>query len=196
MSCESTSSLILKLWKKYGDEAALAGCTVAGAIAENPDVVIECLEGVKKAEEVAKNVISYWNTEIAGNTWAHIGPRTLTVGESEKGTITSIGDRTYITPTPITCNKVKLTLKETDGKGETQVDVCKMNSKGNCTKLKTWNFNDDAAGKKGHGNVELEIDDIKGKYLVVVLNGKDVFHSFTYKIGLEQVATVTAVKNY
>jgi hypothetical protein len=194
MSCESTSSLIVKLWKKYGEEATKIGCAAAGIATANPETVVACVDATNNAEKVIKEVISFWNNQIAGNSWAKIGPRSLSLGESETGTLQSIGDRTYITPAPINCDIVKLTLKETDGEGETAVDVCKMDTKGNCNKVKSYCFNDTTAGKNGQGSVELEIDNVKGKYLVVLLNGKNTFKKFAYTIKLEKVRTPTTVK--
>ncbi|MGH2553347.1 MAG: hypothetical protein ACRDEB_06495, partial [Chitinophagaceae bacterium] len=132
MSCESTSSIILDLWKEYGALATKAGCTAAGIATSNPELIIACVEKVKKTEETITKLISKWN-QFAGNSWAKIGPRSLKLGSSETGTITGPGDRTFITPAPFNCNTVKLTLDETDGKGETDVDICLMSTSGKCT---------------------------------------------------------------
>ena len=193
MSCESTSSVITDLWKQYGELAKKVGCTAAGIATSNPAIVVECVEKLNKAEEVLKNMISYWN-KMAGNSWAKLGHRSLTVGSSETGTIVGPGDRTFMTPVPLSYDTVKLTLEETDGKGETYVEVCLNNGSGKCTKVKSTTFNEDKAGKSGHGKIEVNIDNAKGKYLVVLLNGKSVTNKFEYKISLAKVVTATATK--
>ena len=92
------------------------------------------------------------------------------------------------------CNTVKLTLEETDGKGETAVEICLTSSTGKCTKVKSYSFNEDKSGKQGQGKVEPTIENAIGKYLVVLLNGKSVTNKFAYKIKLEKVVTATATK--
>ncbi|HKR04709.1 MAG TPA: hypothetical protein VJY62_08725 [Bacteroidia bacterium] len=191
-TCESTSSIVLDLWKEYGKLATQAGCAAAGIATANPATVVACVATVKKTEEIAKKLITFWN-KMAGNSWAKLGHRSLSLGTSETGTILGPGDRTFVTPSPLTSDTVQLILDETDGKGETDVDICLVSSKGKCTKVKSYSFNDTAAGKRGHGKVEPKIENALGKYLVVTLNGKSVTNKFEYKITLKKVTTATAV---
>jgi len=131
---------------------------------------------------------------MAGNSWAKIGPRSLEIGKAETGTVTGPGDRMFITTKPLSNGTFKFSLDETDGKGETAVDVSLSSTSGKCEKLKSYLFNEDKSGKQGHGNVELEIKNAGGKYLVVLLNGKSLTNTFSYKIKLEKLVTAIATE--
>lgn len=192
MSCESTLTIISDLWKEYGEQAKSIGCIAAGTATANPATVVGCVAGLNKTEEILGKLMTFWN-KMAGNSWAKIGPRSLAIGTSETGNIFGMGDRTFISPTPLNYDTVQLTLDETDGKGETAVEVCLMSTSGKCTKVASYLFNEDKAGKRGHGKVEPMIEHALGKYLVVLLNGKSVTNKFEYKIKLEEEVHATAV---
>lgn len=193
MSCESAFSIISDLWKEYGEQAKKIGCAAAGIATANPATVVACVEASNKAEEVASRLLAFWN-KMAGNSWAKIGHRSLEIGKAETGTLTLSGDRMFITTKPLGNGTYKFSLDETDGKGETAVDVSLSSISGKCEKLKSYLFNEDKSGKQGHGNVELDIKNAGGKYLVVLLNGKSITNKFSYKIKLEKVTTAIAKK--
>ena len=69
MSCESASTVIIDLWKEYGEQAKKIGCATAGIATANPATVVACVETANKTEEVLQKVIAFWN-KMAGNSWA------------------------------------------------------------------------------------------------------------------------------
>lgn len=183
MECnnKSAATIIAELWEDYGKYAKTVGCSIAGLATANPGVTIECLAGAKKVEEAAKKAITFWN-KMTGNSWATIGPRELNLGQKEEGTLKLSGDRLFITPSPFTCDKVKIQISEQDGKGEVEVTGCLFVGKSG-NRVFNFEWNEDSDERKDEDqSYSKTISGVKGKYLSVLLNGKVITKSFKYTI--------------
>lgn len=135
------------------------------------DVAVQSVETVKE-------MVKFWN-EMAGNSWAKIGPRHFTFSVATKGTIQSVGKRTWVSAAPAGSDSVSVTIKKTDGKGSVRYNICTMDPK--TKKPVRVGFGE---FDKGDGT-ESQTKTIKGasrKFVFVELVGENVTRSFSYDL--------------
>lgn len=182
MSCNSASTIVADLWNKYGETATKilgAGASIAMA---NPAGVVSALAKAKKIAEATEKAVAFWN-KMAGNSWAKIGPRQIKLGEKVQGTLQSIGDRTFVTSSPFTCDKVRVSIAENDGKGKVEVTGCLFTGGSRKEEKINFTWNNTSSEKKDKSQYySKEFSGVKGKYLSILLDGKSVTRSFQYSI--------------
>ena len=138
---------------------------------KNCDVKNQKIENVKA-------MVKFWN-DMAGNSWAKIGPRHFEFANTTKGTIQSVGKRTWVSAAPAGSDSVSVTIKKTDGKGSVRYNICTMDPK--TKKPVRVGFGE---FDKGDGT-ESQTKTIKGasrKFVFVELVGENVTRSFSYDL--------------
>lgn len=152
--CGSVASVTSDLWSKYGQ------------LASN-------LPYADKVDEMIK----FWN-QMAGNSWAHIGPRRLDYGTNLAGTVVGPTDRVFIAAAPTNKSSVEVKINKLDGKAKTSVTVCKVDAAGN--KVKLWDFTAD------NGNYTKTwtktVSGMQDQILTVHLHGHSATNKFKYTV--------------
>lgn len=152
--CGSVTSVAADLWDKWG------------TLASN-------LPYVDKIEEMVK----FWN-QMAGNSWAKIGPRRLDYATNLNGTIVGPTDRVFLAHSPTDKDSVEIKLDKLDGKAETSVTVCKVDKAGRATKL--WDFTAE------NGNYTKTwtktVTGVKDQIVTVHLHGHSAANTFQYTV--------------
>ncbi len=175
-SCNSIASSVANIWKTWDDEilmaASVVGSVVVGA---PPQATFKTLQEYNKA---VKNVIKKWNDFFPDSLT--LGPRQLTLGPKNSGTLRAGGGRVYITPAPLSVDEVKIVIRKTKHKGKTDVTVCKHLPSGRCKEI--WNF----TFEKGDSNIgstkSKTLDGLEGCLLSIHLNLKGVGKSMSYTL--------------
>jgi hypothetical protein len=187
MGCQSAFSVISSLWKNYGDIAKKLGCTAAGVATENPQVIIECLEKIGKVEESYKQMKGFWDKMSGDDSWATLGPRELPLKDPQEGKLVGTSGRTFIS-NPFRYDKARIVVRERDGKAKTEINICVMDGKGHTKELKTALWNEDKDEKKNleHQKIDFVASGVKGKCVIVHLDGKSVANTFAYTVRLEK----------
>jgi len=120
---------------------------------------------------------NHWNW-IASNGVGTIGPRRLEVGEgNEQGTILGQTQSTFVT-LPIFEDQIELTINKYDGRAETDVVICLHERSGVLSQVTEYTFPNDKNGKVKKFN----INNTRGKILIVAMKNKSVGNKFTYRI--------------
>jgi hypothetical protein len=185
MSTQSAAKVFSEIWDKWDDIAAKAGCALASVAAKNPALYVDCVEKVGKLDDLAKQMVSFWNQQ-AGNGWATLGPRRLDLGTDLDGKLVSIGDRMFITPAPLDSDKVSLKFRERDGKSHTSLTVSRVAPNGAVTKLYSKDFNDTTSEKKDDDeHVTVPLSGVRGYLLWVLLNSKSATNSLSYTLRVD-----------
>lgn len=193
-SCKSAISLVTNLWKEYGEIASQLGCTAAGiAVAvgtKNPEIsaktTTKCLEAKDKAEEAIEKANASYKRVVGKTSSLTIGPRLLRLNTWEKGSIFGTFERLYCTSVPMDLDEVSITIKERGGKGKVGIAICAVNEKGNDDKLAEYTLNENRAEKRDDSQeIKRNLRNVKGKWIVVHLDGKSVLDTFKYKLFLD-----------
>ena len=62
---------------------------------------------------------------LVGDSWATLGPRSLTFGETKGGTIIFPGDRKFVSVVPSRSDAINLNIREKSGKARVRAVICK-----------------------------------------------------------------------
>lgn len=185
--CKSAYYIVDDLWGKYGEVAKKAGCTVAGAVAENPQIIPECIKAADKVEDTVGEMIKTWNSLAGKSSWATIGARMLAPGVKYKGTLVSTSGRMFVSPSPCHFNRGKVEISETDGKAKTSIDICLMDPNGKTSSVGSYTLNENKAEKKNSNQtINKTFSGAMGKFVVVHLDAKSVANKFKYSIKLKE----------
>lgn len=159
-----------------GSTEARADCNTVGTVVTD---IFAKWKSLDKAAGKIDEMIAFWN-KMAGNSWAHIGPRRLDYATTLEGTVQSVGDRTFIAPYPGS-KSYTLELTKEDGKGTAEVTICTQDSAGKKTAVRVFTIDkDDPNEKKWTQTI-----DGNDKVVYVVVNGKNVVRSVEYKLVLK-----------
>lgn len=180
--CKSATMIASDLWSEFGKIATAAGCAVASS--QGVDYS-KCYSDVTKYTTLAGKMVTFFNGSHSSN-WSTIGPRELEYSKNLTGTIVGPTERMFISSAPSDVDSVTFTIKKTDGKQENNIHLCAYDSKGNCTSLASYTF------ENGNDNVgktwTKTVTGVKGKILGVHLAAAKVnANEFSY--------TLKAVKN-
>jgi hypothetical protein len=166
-SCTSFAEVSSNVWAYAGPivkKAALAGGPASATAAQVASAVEQ---GIKQ-----------WNTLLAGNSWARIGPRSLEFGKPEKGNVVGVTERLFVSPMPA-FRPVAVEVKKVDGDGRVRVVVCKVPEKGPAQVVRAFDFDD---GDKDGKVEKVAIPDAAGHLIKVVLHGKKAVRSVKYEV--------------
>lgn len=176
--CESGTKITSDIWAEHDTELKALGCAVVTVASEGAVPPNVCLDAANKVAKVAEDMIKFWNS-AAKNSWARIGPRRLSLGETLKGKLVSTGGRLFIGEKPISEDQVDLRIEKLDGKAKTEVTVCK-DYRGKQTKL--WSF----TIENGNDNVgkvwKKTLSGMRGHILTVHFDAKSVANTMQYEI--------------
>lgn len=137
----------------------------------NCDVAVQSVETVKE-------MVKFWN-EMAGNSWAKIGPRHFTFSVATKGTIQSVGKRTWVSSMPSGEAGATVSIKKTDGKGATRYNICTMDPE--TKQIVRVGFGDFDKGKDTETQTK-KVNGTLGKFVIVELVGESVTKAFAYEL--------------
>lgn len=197
-ACSTAAQVGADLWKEYDDVVKNVGCVgvTAGAVVGTAGVGLlasqkiysKCMTVADDADEATRNMISSWN-DMVGNNWAHIGPRSLPLGETQKGTVTSRGTRLYITPAPVT-GALHLNLEKVKFKGKTTVSVCTFApgsdpTDHNVNSNEIWSFTIDPGPQNIDKTWSKTFPAAFGHIVAVTFKGKSVAKSMRYELRAE-----------
>ncbi len=183
MSCDSFSGIATEIWNEWGEVLKGIAAGVGATQGLPPDQIYAM---ATEYEAAVKKTISRWN-DIAGNSWAKLGPRKLQLGDAEEGTVVHPGERTFLTPGPLATDCVELAIKSRDGKAECEVMVCAHGKSGRPRKLWTAKF---ASGSGNDGDTKKQrLQGIRGMVLSVNLKPRGLLKSFAYQVKLTKAAS-------
>jgi len=141
-----------------------------------------CKAGAKlthKAEKALNKKLRQGWRKLAKNSWATIGPRELVWGKKEKGTLVGTLGRMFVSGTPVTKDKLKVTVNRTKGKGKARVVVCGISPKtGKVTRLAEHTF----AKGKGKRKWSHTVKKAFGMNVMVQIDGKSAAKKFAYTV--------------
>lgn len=170
-SCTSAAEVTSDVWAYAGPalkKAAVAGGPQTATLAQ---MAAALEQGIKQ-----------WNTLLAGNGWARIGPRAIEFEKAEKGTVQGITERLFVSPMPA-FRPVTVEITKLDGKGRVRAVVCKAPEKGRAQVVRAFDIDDDTKD----GTVEkVEIPDAVGHVIKIVFHGKNATRSIQYTVKASQ----------
>jgi hypothetical protein len=159
--CNSAAEIVSKMWQSW-------------------DKVSDKLPGDVPGGQFlsfAAKSITNWNQEVAGNSWATIGPRSLNFGEKANGNVLGQTTRVFILP-PSNKETVTITIKKIDGKAKTGISVCSEGKKGNTRTDDNYTFNN---SDKKETKI-FTINNAKNRVLSVTIKNYSVGNKFQYTI--------------
>ena len=180
--CRSTAQVVGDIYKKWGDVIIATGCVAGVAIATGGaalPVTLKCVDNADKYAKAVEEMIKFFNA-AAGNSWARIGPRRIEYGNTQTGTLISTGSRVFIAPAPLDKDSVTFKVKKVDGKAKTDVVICKVDEKGNFTKLVEFEFD---KGEDNNGQeITRTVTGVKGHMVQIRLDADSVVRKFEYTL--------------
>ena len=141
--CKSATAIFADLWSQYGKVAIQVGCSIVAQ--ETGSSTKSCYDDVAKYESTVQKMEAYWTSATAGAAWAKLGPRQLTFGGKLSGTIESVGERMFISSSPLDKDTVTIALTKTDGGEDITFTICKIDTKNTCTTLDSKDISSSAA---------------------------------------------------
>jgi hypothetical protein len=183
--CQPAHKIVGEIWEAYGPAITQAG-VVIGSAAGQPALMAALVAAGEVAAEVTKDMVSFWNSKIASNSWATIGPRRLDFGTKLEGKLLSTGGRYFICPELSRHETIRIEVWEEKGKAKTEVSFHLMNPKtGECRDEGNYLFNDNNDEKKNERqHVSKTISNALGFLPIVHLDAKSVANSFEYTVRL------------
>lgn len=161
-----------------GGEARAGDCKDAGALAkklvEAASKLCESGQGrfkncdpkkLGQAVSQADYWVKWWN-ELAGETWAHLGPRHLSFNAQDKGTVVNPGVRTWVSLGP-SAGRAKVDVRALSGKAGMDVSYCAITADGRVDFL----GKDSVGAGQSVPAREFSEAEVGGKFVVVKLDG-------------------------
>lgn len=186
-NCQSAYNQASEFWQDVEPILQVAGCSTARIVATaSGEVAIakalkDCEKLLGGMAKVRQGIVKGYNDNT--HNWSKVGKRPLISGETAEGTIVSTAGRMFVAVDSIASKKVKIEVKERDGKNKTSVTYCVRNSNGDLLRRDEHVFNNSKAAKKNTGEIHTAKFDIKpGEMVLVHLDGKSVANKFKYKI--------------
>jgi hypothetical protein len=135
-------------------------------------VYLACVEGTAAATQIPSKMLNFWNQSISRQGWATIGPRKLTVGDTHYGDLRAPTERKFISADPYGHTPtVKIELEEEGGKARVTLNICTVSMFNEYKLEHSVELNDtDAERETTRQEFRRDINDARGKYLIVYLN--------------------------
>jgi len=147
-----------------------------------------CIDGATAVSKLPDAGVRFWNTKIARNSWATIGPRMLRFGETQSGNLISPGDRKYLSSMPwLGDGNAFLLLKELDGRARVTARVCTVNMFNRYSRIKLFSLNATPQERENQSQIiGWDLGDIHMTHLIVYLDGAGrLGRNFKYELGVE-----------
>ncbi|MBB3184401.1 hypothetical protein FHR95_001962 [Halomonas fontilapidosi] len=157
--CDSAATVVSDLWS------------------EHEDIVKQTGPGDKA--EIVDKMINRWN-DLAGNSWAKIGPRMLEFGSTQKGTIRSKGTRVFVSPHPV-YGEIDLTIEKVGMRGKTYVEACKF-PEGLDSGEEIWSFTIDPGGQNVGKQWSRTFDNVDSHIVAVKFAGQSWAKGMEYQL--------------
>lgn len=188
--CNSVAKIVADLFNESGDAISKLGCKVVSTVGSTVGTPIDhtaCQQTVEKAEEYTREMIKFWNKEILGGSYSFlkIGPRRLKVNKSEDGNIVGPTQHTFISD-PLPFNEYSITIQELDGKADTDVTICTYDSSMRHTRIASRHFNQSREQRRQKETRTVNLSDVKGKIVVVLIKGNAATRNFKYTLLLKR----------
>lgn len=178
-SCTSAPSVVSDLNGKIANVLKAQGCALT-----DPNNFNQCMDEPGLYANLKSQMNTYFNSR--SSNWSSIGPRRLDFGTYEEGRIVSTGGRMYISAVPSNKNLMTVDIKELDGKGKVSYVICKVDRKGNYTKLAVGWINEINSQKSDQRETRQHtIRGVKGHLISVHFDGKSVGNTFQYKVKVQ-----------
>lgn len=187
-NCQPVHEIVGELWNAYSSTAESLGVAI-GTAAGQPALVAGIVDAAGKAREVSEAMVSFWNSNIAKNSWATIGPRRLDFNTTLKGKLVSTGGRWFVCPEVSIHDRIRIEVWERSGKAKTEISFHLMNpASGTCRDEGNYLLNEDRDEKKDtRQHITRVISNAKGQVALVHLDAKSVANTFEYEVRLSSV---------
>lgn len=182
--CGTAATYASDAWNEYYDVAAKIGCVAGSALAVAD--FSTCYAGASTYKKTVDSMVSWYN-KLVGNTWAHLGQRSIEIGASPlSGTLqTGVATRVFCTAAPLDGGDIKVRITKDGGKAKTDVEICKMKKDGSAISEFEYTWD------KGNGNIgttqSRTVTSSRDKILCVKLDNKSFSKKFSYKISAEKL---------
>lgn len=184
-SCKSVTSSVSSLWKEYKNIVSLLGCGSVGVLV-SPAAAIACLKTTNKVQEAIEKAVKRYEDVVGKTSPKTLGPRQLRPNTWEEGSIPGTFGRLFVTAMPMHEDTVSITIKELDGKGKVGIAICSVDENGKHEKLADYTLNEDKSEKKDKSQqIKKTLTKVKGKWILVHIDGKSVANTFKYKLLLD-----------
>ena len=147
-----------------------------------------CINTAEDVSKVPDAAIRFWNSATGGNTWATIGPRKLTIGETHPGNLVSPGDRKFITDFPVMDrNSATLVLQELDGRARVTARVCTVSPFSVYQRLYAFSVNETPDERDNQNQLTFwDLNNVRGKQVIVYLDAAGrLGRNFKYELTVE-----------
>lgn len=184
MGCESFSSIATRIWDEWDEVLKTVGAGIGTSATGVPPEVIYTM--ATEYEDAIRKAVSRWN-QLVGDSWAKLGPRRITLGDADEGTVVNPGERTFLTPGPMAADELEVAIRSRDGNAECEVTVCAHPKSGRPRKLWTATFakgNDNDGTSKTH-----TLKGVRGCVLSINLKPRGALKSFSYRVKLSKAAS-------
>jgi hypothetical protein len=181
-TCKSPGQIFGDTYKKWGEVMIVAGCVTAETLATGGltlPLTLQCIKKVDKYAKAAEDMVKFFNV-MANNSWATIGPRRIEYGNTQTGTLVSTISRVFISPAPVDKDSLTFKVKKLEGKAKVTVVICKVDHKGDMTKLSEFEFDkgEDNAGQE----ISRTVSGVQGYMVQVRLDADSVAKEFKYNL--------------
>lgn len=181
-TCKSPGQVFGDTYKKWGEVMIAAGCITAETLATGGltlPLTLQCIKKVDKYAKAAEDMVKFFNV-MANNSWATIGPRRIEYGNTQTGTLVSTISRVFISPAPVDKDSLTFKVKKLEGKAKVTVVICKVDHKGDMTKLTEFEFDkgDDNTGQE----ISRTVSGVQGYMVQVRLDADSVAKEFKYNL--------------
>lgn len=181
-NCRSTAQVVGDIYKKWGDVIIATGCVTGVVIATGGvalPATLKCVDNADKYAKAVEEMIKFFNSAANNGRWT-IGPRRIEYGNTQTGTLISTGSRVFIAPAPLDKDSVTFKVKKVDGKAKMDVVICKIDEKGNFTKLAEFVFD---KGEDNNGQeITKTVTGVKGHLVQIRLDADSVVRKFEYTL--------------
>jgi len=124
-ACSKARGYAEKIWAEYKTHAASEGCA---SPVTGPGRFRACFIKPGRAQAIGNKMLGWYNNMV-NNSWATLGPRTLTATPAE-GTIKLGAGRLFISSIPEHTGQYDLQIRKRGGKAAAQISLCKITDDG------------------------------------------------------------------
>lgn len=148
--CDSFNSYAKKIQSGY--KKACGDAKNKGLCKDRPKLMSDAAEA-----------LAFWNN-LAGESWAKIGARTIRRGQTQQGTVVNPGMRTWVTASPSTSSSANVNISKRGGEANVRINICAVDPEtGRTTQL--------FGPKETEGSLNQSVRGTAGKFILVRIAG-------------------------